>query len=173
LGILLQYFIQHCFICRLSVSIVSWDSGIEPRTVATSSLALADALTSRLSGYLVGSPKVDGSPPACFLVHCRKIPVLMKTQQKAYAHRTGTFFFCRSSTRSTTQQFFSVDPSLIILERVFTGGAGLADYKVRLKLPPCTVYTQHCWPGFESQWGNMFYFFALENLLVSMYTIVI
>ncbi len=30
-----MYFIQHCFICRPSISNVSEDAGIEPRTVAT------------------------------------------------------------------------------------------------------------------------------------------
>ncbi len=34
-----MYDIQHCFICRLSDSIVSEDAGIEPRTVATTALA--------------------------------------------------------------------------------------------------------------------------------------
>jgi hypothetical protein len=32
--------IQHCFICRLSDSTVSKDAGIEPRTVATTALAV-------------------------------------------------------------------------------------------------------------------------------------
>jgi hypothetical protein len=35
-----MYFIQHCFICRPSDSTVSEDAGIEPRTVATSALAV-------------------------------------------------------------------------------------------------------------------------------------
>ncbi len=35
-----MYFIQHCFICRPSDSDVSEDAGIEPRTVATSALAV-------------------------------------------------------------------------------------------------------------------------------------
>ncbi len=30
-----MYFIQHCFLCRPSDSIVSEDAGIEPKTVAT------------------------------------------------------------------------------------------------------------------------------------------
>jgi hypothetical protein len=34
------YCIQHCFICRPSDSNVSEDAGIEPRTVATSALAV-------------------------------------------------------------------------------------------------------------------------------------
>ncbi len=34
-----MYFIQHCFICSLSDSIISEDAGIEPRTVATSEMA--------------------------------------------------------------------------------------------------------------------------------------
>ncbi len=37
---LCMYFIQHCFICRPSDSTVSEDAGIEPRTVATSALAV-------------------------------------------------------------------------------------------------------------------------------------
>jgi len=39
-GVCTMYFIQHCFICRPSDSIVSEDAGIEPRTVATTSLAV-------------------------------------------------------------------------------------------------------------------------------------
>ncbi len=35
-----QYNIQHCFICRPSDFTVSTDAGIEPRTVATSALAV-------------------------------------------------------------------------------------------------------------------------------------
>ncbi len=34
----IQYFIQHCFICRPSDSTVPEDTGIEPRTVRTSAL---------------------------------------------------------------------------------------------------------------------------------------
>jgi hypothetical protein len=36
----LSYYIQHCFICRPSNSTVPTDAGIEPRTVATSALAV-------------------------------------------------------------------------------------------------------------------------------------
>ncbi len=35
-----QYFIQHCFICRPSASTVSENAGIQPRTVATTALAV-------------------------------------------------------------------------------------------------------------------------------------
>ncbi len=35
-----SYYIQHCFICRLSDSAVPTDAGIEPRTVATGALAV-------------------------------------------------------------------------------------------------------------------------------------
>ncbi len=38
------YFIQHCFICRPSYSIVSEDVGIEPRNVETSALTLRPTL---------------------------------------------------------------------------------------------------------------------------------
>ncbi len=41
-----QYFIEHCFICRSLDSTVSEDGRIEPRTVATLALAL-DALTTQ------------------------------------------------------------------------------------------------------------------------------
>ncbi len=37
---LCMYFIQHCFICRPSDSTVSAVAGMEPRTVATSALAV-------------------------------------------------------------------------------------------------------------------------------------
>ncbi len=36
----LQYFIQHCFVCRPSDSAVSEDAGIKPRTVTTLELAV-------------------------------------------------------------------------------------------------------------------------------------
>jgi hypothetical protein len=39
-GDFFYYFIQHCFICRPSESTVSQDAGIEPRTVATTALAV-------------------------------------------------------------------------------------------------------------------------------------
>ncbi len=35
-----MYDIQHCFICRPSDSTVSKDTGIEPRTIATTALAV-------------------------------------------------------------------------------------------------------------------------------------
>ena len=60
-----MYDIQQCFIRRPSDSTASEDAGIDPRTVVTSPLAIADSLTTRLSEYLVGSTKVDGSHPAC------------------------------------------------------------------------------------------------------------
>jgi hypothetical protein len=40
LDFLCMYFIQHCFICRLSDYTVTKDAGIEPRTIATSALAI-------------------------------------------------------------------------------------------------------------------------------------
>jgi len=43
-----MHYIQHCFICRPSDSTVTEDAWIEPRTVATSALALTYALTIRL-----------------------------------------------------------------------------------------------------------------------------
>ncbi len=39
-GFFCMYFIQHCFGCRPAYSTVSEDAGIEPRTVATSALAV-------------------------------------------------------------------------------------------------------------------------------------
>jgi hypothetical protein len=38
--VLCMYFIQHCFVCRPLDSTVSEDAEIEPRTVATSALAV-------------------------------------------------------------------------------------------------------------------------------------
>jgi hypothetical protein len=40
LGGFFSYYIQHCFICRPSVSTVLTDAGIEPRTVAIGALAV-------------------------------------------------------------------------------------------------------------------------------------
>jgi hypothetical protein len=45
-GDFFTYYIQHCFFCRPSDSTEPTDAGIEPRTVATGSLA-ADALNTR------------------------------------------------------------------------------------------------------------------------------
>jgi hypothetical protein len=50
-----RYFIQHCFIGRPSESTVSEDAGIEPRTVATSALAVrrsSHSATSHPLGYI-------------------------------------------------------------------------------------------------------------------------
>jgi hypothetical protein len=43
-----MYDIQHCFICRPLDSTVSEDSGIEPKTVATTALAVRRSITTRL-----------------------------------------------------------------------------------------------------------------------------
>ncbi len=43
------YCIQHCFICRPSDSTVTEDAGIEPRTVATSALAVRRTGNNRLA----------------------------------------------------------------------------------------------------------------------------
>jgi hypothetical protein len=48
LGFFMYVLNQHCFVCRPSDSIVSEDVGIEPRTLATSVLAVRDALATRL-----------------------------------------------------------------------------------------------------------------------------
>jgi hypothetical protein len=42
--VLFVYFVQHCFICRLSDITVWEDAGIEPRTVATFALAVMQTL---------------------------------------------------------------------------------------------------------------------------------
>jgi hypothetical protein len=43
-----MYFIQHCFICRPSDSTVSEDAGMEPRTGATSAMAVGRPNLTRL-----------------------------------------------------------------------------------------------------------------------------
>jgi hypothetical protein len=54
---LCMYFIQHCFICRLpSDSTVSEDAGIEPRTVATSALAVRRSSYSAILLYQIRRP---------------------------------------------------------------------------------------------------------------------
>ncbi len=59
---ILNYFIQHCFICRPSDSTVPVNAGIEPRTVSTKALGwLSDAVTTRLD--LIHSRKSDD--PGC------------------------------------------------------------------------------------------------------------
>jgi hypothetical protein len=44
----IQYFVQHCFICRTSDSTASEEAGIEPRMVATLALAARRSITTRL-----------------------------------------------------------------------------------------------------------------------------
>jgi hypothetical protein len=51
---LYMYFIQHCFICRLSDSTVSEDGGIEPRTVATSIVSNVNRLVSEPTFIEIG-----------------------------------------------------------------------------------------------------------------------
>ncbi len=48
-----MYYIQHCFICRPSDSTVSEDAEIEPRTVATSALAVSHAYKMGLTFFIV------------------------------------------------------------------------------------------------------------------------
>ncbi len=55
-----MYYIQHCFICRHSDSIVSEDAGIEPRTVATLALAVRRS-----------SHSATSHPPRLHLTHTR------------------------------------------------------------------------------------------------------
>jgi hypothetical protein len=45
-----MYDIQHCFICRPSDSTVSEDARIEPRTVATTALAVRHSILVNVSG---------------------------------------------------------------------------------------------------------------------------
>ncbi len=51
-----MYDIQHCFICRPTDSAVSEDAGIEPRTVATSALAVRRSNHSARSHPQIISP---------------------------------------------------------------------------------------------------------------------
>ncbi len=67
-----MYFIQHYFICRASDSTVSGDDGIEPRTVATSALAVRRSNHSAKSH----SQGANTYPSwACCPVSCRGRPV--------------------------------------------------------------------------------------------------
>jgi hypothetical protein len=51
--------IQHCFICRPSDSTLSEDAGIEPRTVATTALAVRRSITTRLNLIHIETGLVD------------------------------------------------------------------------------------------------------------------
>jgi hypothetical protein len=57
-----MYFVQHCFICRPSDSTVSEDAGIEPRTVATSAMAVRRSSHSATShprlGYISSTTRL-------------------------------------------------------------------------------------------------------------------
>ncbi len=55
--VILQYFIEHCFICRPSDSTVSVDAGIEARTVATPALAVRRSIQSARSHPLIFSAR--------------------------------------------------------------------------------------------------------------------
>ncbi len=50
-----MYFIQHCFICRLSDSTVSDNTGIEPRTLATLALVVTLYTVKKVSDFFVPS----------------------------------------------------------------------------------------------------------------------
>ncbi len=64
---LFVYFIQHCFICHPSGSTVSEDAVIEPRTVATSALAVR-----RFSHSAISHPHSARSHPTrLHLIHTR------------------------------------------------------------------------------------------------------
>jgi hypothetical protein len=73
-----MYCIQHCFICRPSDSTVSEDAGIDPRTVATSALAV------RRSNHSARShPHLARSHPQRFHT------------DSAHAFHAGNFFFTK------------------------------------------------------------------------------
>jgi hypothetical protein len=61
--VLFIYDIQHCFICHPSYSTVSEDAGIEPRTVATTVLAV------RHSNHSARSHPLDTSGTLIVYVH--------------------------------------------------------------------------------------------------------
>ncbi len=73
LGGFLQYFVQHCFICRPSDFTESEDAGIEPRTVATLALEVrTNALITRLDLIHLGqnsSTSARSHPPRLDLTH--------------------------------------------------------------------------------------------------------
>jgi hypothetical protein len=58
-----MFYIQHCFICRLSDYNVSEDAGIEPRTVSTSALAVRRSIHS-----------ARPHPQTTLLTHCSPTP---------------------------------------------------------------------------------------------------
>jgi hypothetical protein len=67
-----MYDIQHCFICRPSDSTVSEDAGIEPKTVATTALALrcSNHSAARYHPYpmILNSPFMSEFPSLLFLL---------------------------------------------------------------------------------------------------------
>jgi hypothetical protein len=61
--ILLQYFAQHCFICRPSDSTMSEDAGIELRTVATSAFSVRKSDHARHPQSARFHPQLGKIPP--------------------------------------------------------------------------------------------------------------
>ncbi len=85
---LCMYFIQHCFICRPSDSTVSEDALIEPRTVATSALAIR-----RSSHTATSHPHSAKSHPHSATSHPLK-PKFVKRSNEI------TTLFCRSLSKN-------------------------------------------------------------------------
>ncbi len=73
---------QHCFICRPSDSNVSEDAGIEPRTVATTALAVSRSDHAALShpqrGYISSTRGYISSTTRLCLIHTRLYLIHMR-----------------------------------------------------------------------------------------------
>ncbi len=72
-GYFFMYDIQYCFICRPSDSTVSEDAGIEPRTVATTALAVRSFNHSARS-----------NPPLCQMCCYNKVDSAMAESQNGF-----------------------------------------------------------------------------------------
>jgi hypothetical protein len=96
----IMYFIQHCFICRPSDSTVSEDAGIEPRSVATSALAVR-----RSSLWAISHPQVGyiSSTARLYLIELWD-----------YDYQTVIFFFYRTIGITNIKFILFIEPKYCI-----------------------------------------------------------
>ncbi len=101
-----MYYIHHCFICRPSDTTVSVDAGIEPRTFATSALAV------RRSSHLATS-------------HPRHLFISLKLEATVHLWSVSSSRKLGSKIKSTTCLSYVLCPVLRIRDiLVRTGSAG-------------------------------------------------
>jgi hypothetical protein len=103
---LFMYDIQHCFICRLSDSTMAEDFGIEPRTVATTALAVrrtnhTDSQSARNTDMMTYLRHTSGDQDRATLI----AQLINKHQEQKEA-----FLKVRSKRDRSVRLFFGIHP---------------------------------------------------------------